>query len=114
MIIRHNGNTHTIARMTGNQHNILEITLTDTRSPIKIKPLILKGEESTINITPEEVDFHVARGVNLIYGKYQRTFFISAISFCPSDSQPANIYAMLAFHLLEDIIQGETKGNAEG
>ena len=75
MIIRHNGNTHTIARMTGNQHNILEITLADTCSPIKIRPLILKGEESTINITPEEVDFHVARGVNLIYGKYQRTFF---------------------------------------
>ena len=109
MIIRHNGNTHTIARMTGNQHNILEITLTDTRSPIKIKPLILKGEENTINITPEEVDFHVARGVNLIYGKYRRRFFISAISYCPSDSPPANIYTMLAFHLLEDIIRLPSK-----
>lgn len=109
MIIKHNGNIHKICRITGNQHNFLEIILSEIYKPIKINILNIKKEEGIINISPEEVSFYVTKGVNLIYDKYKLKFFISEISFCQSDSQPSNIYAFLTFHLLEDIIKNENK-----
>ena len=108
MIIKHNGNIHKIARMTGNKNNFLEIILSNIHENIKIKPLTIKVKgENVINILPEEVSFYVTQGVDLIYEKYKRKFFISEISFCQSDSQPSSIYAFLTFHLLEDIIKNE-------
>ena len=109
MIIEHNGNIHKIARMTGNKNNFLEIILSNIHENIKIKPLTIKVKgENVINILPEEVSFYVTQGVDLIYEKYKRKFFISEISFCQSDSQPSSIYAFLTFHLLEDIIKNES------
>ena len=109
MIIKHNGNIHKIARMTGNKNNFLEIILSNIHENIKIKPLTIKVKgENVINIFPEEVSFYVTQGVDLIYEKYKRKFFISEISFCQSDSQPSSIYAFLTFHLLEDIIKNES------
>ena len=109
MIIKHNGNIHKIARMTGNKNNFLEIILSNIHENIKIKPLTIKVKgENVINILPEEVSFYVTQGVDLIYEKYKRKFFISEISFCQSDSQPSSIYAFLTFHLLEDIIKNES------
>ncbi|UOP01911.1 hypothetical protein [Kingella potus] len=111
MIIKHDGSIHKIARMTGNQHNFLEITLSDTSNYLKINQLTINKEENIINISPEEVKFYVKQGVDLIYEKYKRKFFISAISFCQSDSQPSSIYSFLAFHLLEDIIKNEKRND---
>ena len=112
MIIEHNGNIHKIARMTGNKNNFLEIILSNIHENIKIKPLTIKVKgENVINILPEEVSFYVTQGVDLIYEKYKRKFFISEISFCQSDSRPSSIYAFLTFHLLEDIIKNESPSN---
>ena len=101
--------TFRIERHTGNKSNFLRLRLSEKPCATQINILTLPENEEATNLHADGILFYVEDGVNGIYEQFQRKFHIAEISFCPSDSPPADRYAYLAFELLKFVMQQETE-----
>ena len=99
--------TFRIERHTGNKSNFLRLRLSEKPCATQINILTLPENEEATNLHADEILFYVEDGVNGIYERFQRRFYIAEISFYPSDSPPAGWYAYLTFMLLEFVMQQE-------
>jgi len=91
-----------VARITGPQHNLLAIRLSEQSENIEIVSLPIKGNE-TINVDKQDVLKQVNAGLNSINEKLGKEYFISEIQYVPSDSNTPKVYEFLIKELIKRI-----------
>ena len=103
---KESSDTFRIERHTGNKIMRLQFKIASEPCTPKIN-ILTQPENEEVNLHADEILFYVEDGVNGIYERFQRRFYIAEISFYPSDSPPASWYAGLTFMLLEFVMQQE-------
>jgi hypothetical protein len=91
-----------IARITGPQHNLLGIRLSDSECMKKIVPLPIKDNEPTL-LESDEVLNQVEAGLIAINKELKRKYYISEIQFVPSDTNSPYVYSSLLKELIKRI-----------
>lgn len=90
-----------IVRITGPQHNMLGLQLSDT--PISGPPAVEVLDGGGLGLEADDVAAAVWQGVALAARQFGRTYPIDKIQFVSSDSAPASIYRELALELIRRI-----------
>lgn len=91
-----------IARITGPQHNLLGLRLSETGEVVKVVSLPIKnGEEPKVE--EQEVLRQVEEGLQNINRELGRQYFISEVQYVPSDSESTSVYSFLTQELIRRI-----------
>ncbi|NHR08790.1 hypothetical protein HA052_26740 [Chromobacterium haemolyticum] len=94
-----------VARVTGPQHNLLGIRLSDCDEEMKAFPLKFKSGEK-VRVSEADVLSQVKSGLALANQVLSKKYFISEVYFLPSDTCVPGVYELLVGELIRRIDHG--------
>ncbi|MDF0606903.1 hypothetical protein HZU77_014790 [Neisseriaceae bacterium TC5R-5] len=94
-----------VARITGPQHNLLGIRISDTEKKITAVPLVIQGGD-VARINESDVINQVMSGLAQVNQELSKQYFVSEVQFLPSDTYSSDVYELLTVELIKRIDSG--------
>lgn len=101
---------HQVVRITGPNHNLLGIELSEREAGFSptVELLPTGQEQSSYPIAPEDVRREVIGGVSEANAQLGTNYRVARIRYVPSDTPPVDVYYYLAKSLIERLARQDT------